>query len=96
MDEINAAFPLAPFFGMSSQSLHKKRWDRSRFRVEQFSTTPVAGRAHTDEIKAAFPLGVQCIVSSNHSCEVFEINQDSVWNSSLNPNACLTSVPRCH
>ena len=44
MDEINAAFPVAPFFGMSSQSLHKKRWDRSRFRVEQFGTTSVAGR----------------------------------------------------
>ena len=46
MDEINAAFPLAPFFGMSSQSLHKKRWDRSRFRVEQFSTPRSLGE-HT-------------------------------------------------
>ena len=41
-DEINAAFPLAPFVDTSSQPLHKKLWDRPSFCVEQFSTTPFA------------------------------------------------------
>ena len=37
------------------------------------ATMPLCGCTNAGEIKAAFPLAVPCVVSSDHSCKEFEI-----------------------